>query len=600
MALSEHNFATRPMEELFPVLAALADRGDFETVDQLATLLRTRRPQDWKRALHTPAIPNMLFKAALDEFVRGNQTITLTGLKERLHTLRRDLGLEDRTRGVSVRPDVLSFALMVRFVLVAGAAEATSASSIATDTSSTATDVSPVMDDASLAMDLRLLVAEAADCDIGSEMLHECIREGQLFTSAEWARFLLLAPLPTGRLVETLEADKSKDELRKRVSAPRRALPSTETLPEVRAVASKSEGISFIRDSLRQLDTLAPETLGDADVLHQTQLRLEQDCYASMLVKLRHEAEALAKVTGTGNLTNIRHDLLQWHEALRAAIEAEFDGRHVSDVQVGGVSGGVRDDAVDAKNSAATFSTTPTTPNTPATSTTSTADNSYYMCMLTALDAERISMVVIQELLKLALYEPFLLTSSESAPVHIKAARLVTLATSIGAALQREIFSVQISRKPFLNRAQLSPLQLARVFDSRRTLDRSMRRVYAQMEGDLEAQRDGWIPAWSSGLRAEIGTFLLAVAERTLRFQRQDGQIVAPFAHAVVHGGGIRRVGVIRMEEEVFVRLRAERQLSLVEAWAMPMLVPPKPWLTITSGGYLTYKSKRGERGECC
>ena len=70
-----------------------------------------------------------------------------------------------------------------------------------------------------------------------------------------------------------------------------------------------------------------------------------------------------------------------------------------------------------------------------------------------------------------------------------------------------------------------------------------MRRVYAQLEGDLEAQREGWIPAWTNGLKAEIGTFLLSLVEQTLLHKCEDGRIEPVFKHCVIYSGNSREIG---------------------------------------------------------
>ena len=327
-------------------------------------------------------------------------------------------------------------------------------------------------------------------------------------------------------------------------------------LPEVRTISTKTEGINFIKDSLRQLYDIDPSTLKNPEMMYNLQLRLEHDCYSAMIGKLKKESDSLAEVSGAGNLANLRKDLLKWHDTFKKALDNEFNG-------------------------SSSFNE-------------NDKDRSYYLALLAALDAEKISIIVIQELLKIGLYEPFFLTIDDnlSSPIPIKGARLVTLAINIGSALQREIFAVQVSRKPFLNRSQLNPLQLAQMFDKKRTLDQSMRRVYAKLEGDLEVQREGWIPAWTNGLKAEIGTYLLALVERHLLHQCTDGRTESVFKHCVIYSGSSRKLGVIRINDEIFDKLKADRLLTFVEAWAMPMLVPPKPWLTINSGGYLTHKSK--------
>ena len=519
------------MEELFPVIASLIESQEYARLDQVVNFCRNKRPQDWIRALNSPSIPNMVFKSALESLKTSSE------LAEQFKILRKDLNINaQKPKNLlllpSLKPDAISYALMFKYILVMSSIEGMSVESIKAD--------------------LKYLEIEASLYEISLLSILNCIKQADLFEIEQFQKFNNLIGLEDSGIknddMSINEPDTSSTvELR------------TIDLPEVRTISSKSEGINFIKDSLKQLFELDPSALKDQSIMYNLQLKLEQDCYTAMIAKLRKESEALAQVTGTGNLGNIKKDLVKWLDTLKNTLENEFNGISTANANA------------------------------------EVKDSGYYLALLSALDAEKIAIIVIQELLKISLYEPFFLTIGNdfTSSIPIKGARLVTLSTNIGSALQREVFAVQVSKKTFLNRTQLKPLQLAQLFDKKRTLDKSMRRVYAQLEGDLEAQRDGWIPSWTNGLKAEIGSFLLALVEQSLTHKCEDGRIEPVFKHCVIYSGNSRKLGVIRMIDEVFEKLKADKQMTFVEAWAMPMLVPPKPWLTITSGGYLTHKSKQ-------
>lgn len=520
---NEHNFNNRPMEELFPVIASLIESKEYARLDQVVNFCRSKRPQDWIRALNSPSIPNMIFKSALE------QTSSSNSLSEHFKILRKDLNINVQKPPknlVTVKPDTISYALMFKYILKMSAIEKMTIESIKAD--------------------LKYLEIEASVYEISFPSILNCIKQADLLEAEDMEKLTNLLGLQ----------EDSKIKAENNVNESNDLVLRTIDLPEVRTISSKSEGINFIKDSLKQLFELDPSALKDQNIMYNLQLKLEQDCYSAMIAKLRKESEALAQVTGTGNMGNIKKDLVKWLDTLKTTLEKEFNGNS---------------SVVDVK------------------------DSGYYLALLSALDTEKISIIVIQELLKISLYEPFFLTIGNdfTSSFPIKAARLVTLATNIGSALQREVFAVQVSKKTFLNRTQLKPLQLAQLFDKKRTLDKSMRRVYAQLEGDLEAQREGWIPAWTNGLKAEIGSYLLALVEQSLLHKCEDGRLEPVFKHCVIYSGNSKKLGVIRMIDEVFEKLKADKQMAFVEAWAMPMLVPPKPWLTITSGGYLTHKSKQ-------
>lgn len=536
---NEQNFNNRPIEELFPVIASLIEAKEHSRLDQIINFCRHKRPQDWLRALNSPSIPNMIFKSALESFAMHK--ISDSELKDQFAILRKDLNinvqrLKSNSALTIVKPDTMAYALMFKFIMVLADGEK--------------------MSEFSIKSDLKYLEGEASLFDISLQSIIDMLEHADLLEADQLKKVKNLLEIDPSQVVNDKQSlpDLIQTETPLRLA----------DLPEVRTISSKSEGISFIKDSLKQLFDLDPSSLKDYSVMYNLQLKLEQDCYSAMIAKLRKESESLSQVTGIGNIGNIKKELVQWLDTLKIALENEFNGRSSCAIDLG-----------------------------------KGKDSGYYLALLSALDAEKISIIVIQELLKISLYEPYFLatTSTESTaatsnPIPIKGARFVTLATNIGSALQREVFAVQISRKPFLNRSQLKPLQLAQLFDKKKTLDKSMRRVYAQLEGDLEAQREGWIPSWTNGLKAEIGSFLLALVEKSLLYQLEDGRIEPVFKHCVIYSGNLRKLGVIRIIDQVFEKLKAEKHIAFVEAWAMPMLVPPKPWLTITSGGYLTHKSK--------
>lgn len=543
---NEQNFNSRPIEELFPIIATLIESQEHLRADQVINFCRNKRPQDWMRALNSPSIPNMIFKAALESFTVAR--IKDSDLKEQFNILRRDLNINSHTtRSTTINPDTMTYALMFKYVMTMVSSEN--------------------MSEASIEADFKYLESEAALYDIPIASIIDWIKHADLLNQDQMQRLNQIFKLDVedDGQIKSSSIHNSTDNNYNNLLESGITNSRTIDLPEVRIISSKSDGINFIKDSLKQLFELDPKALNDPSIMYNLQLKLEQDCYSAMIAKLRKESDSLAQVTGTGNLGNIRKDLVKWLDTLKSTLENEFDGRSII--------------PLDEKNDKK--------------SVNEDKDRGYYLALLSALDAEKISIIVIQELLKIGLYEPFFLTIGNdlSNSVPIKGARLVTLATNIGSALQREVFAVQVSKKAFLNRSHLNPLQLAQMFDKKRTLDRSMRRVYAQLEGDLEAQREGWIPAWSNGLKAEIGSFLLLLVENSLHYQFEDGRSEPIFKHCVIYSGNSRKLGVIRMLDVIFEKLKADKHMAFVEAWAMPMLVPPKPWLTITSGGYLTHKS---------
>lgn len=65
--------------------------------------------------------------------------------------------------------------------------------------------------------------------------------------------------------------------------------------------------------------------------------------------------------------------------------------------------------------------------------------------------------------------------------------------------------------------------------------------------------------------------------------------MVPAFVHEIVMWRG-KKQGIIRPSATCLELLRQQKRPVLIEPWAMPMIIPPRPWLTYHSGGYLTQR----------
>lgn len=104
---------------------------------------------------------------------------------------------------------------------------------------------------------------------------------------------------------------------------------------------------------------------------------------------------------------------------------------------------------------------------------------------------------------------------------------------------------------------------------------------------------------WTNSLRARIGSFvtqhLMNVATVRRAAVDRDGvrwddeQPAFYSAYQYIQG---KRLGVIKLNDVVAEHLGQESALETLHPRHLPMLVPPKPWLSYDSGGYYSAKSR--------
>lgn len=288
--------------------------------------------------------------------------------------------------------------------------------------------------------------------------------------------------------------------------------------------------------------------------VYALQERLERDCYHAGAQMLRKDLEDYQAATSSVVFgAALKRLLLEWQEQLTKHLTRILSGDIVIKK---GADGGKDRSGEDTRYLG------------------SASNNMLYGAFLSCLEVDKVSFIVLQELARS--------TSYDAALGGIPVAKI---ALAIGCNLERELFAAQISRMQFLEHTSLTPRHLARVFGHRGRFERTMREQYAILDKNVEALRDGWIPRWSPRLRAELGAFLLDESIERLSFQDQRA-----FTHRLGTGANGNNLGLITPCEPLLRLLASEGGSLPVEPWALPMLVPPRPWLTSNSGGYLTQR----------
>ncbi|KAJ3164423.1 DNA-directed RNA polymerase [Geranomyces variabilis] len=135
----------------------------------------------------------------------------------------------------------------------------------------------------------------------------------------------------------------------------------------------------------------------------------------------------------------------------------------------------------------------------------------------------------------------------------------------------------------------------------------TVRNVIAQV-AKKEADGEAWLPEFPDGIRARLGAYLV---ERLMAVARIRVRVPDPnnpdqftyadqpaFEHMLEEVSLTKKKGVVRFHQALYWIL-AKAPIS-VDPWMLPMLVPPRPWITWQDGGYLMHRTNmvrvRGEK----
>lgn len=166
----------------------------------------------------------------------------------------------------------------------------------------------------------------------------------------------------------------------------------------------------------------------------------------------------------------------------------------------------------------------------------------------------------------------------------------------VGKAIEAEHHAAVISRHPevFVQARAAQGL-----LKDRNLVNLAMRRdLKAWQERCDEDALETHVPKWTQMVRVRVGSYLVqrlmdvATVHRSAR--DRDGELweeEQPAFYATYQYISGKKLGVIRLNEVVSRRLDKESVRETLHPRHLPMLVPPKPWLTHDSGGYFSVKT---------
>ncbi|RKP10634.1 DNA-directed RNA polymerase N-terminal-domain-containing protein [Thamnocephalis sphaerospora] len=306
----------------------------------------------------------------------------------------------------------------------------------------------------------------------------------------------------------------------------------SDNVPE--AISTDVLGVRLLKKSLN------PVAAKNLD-LYERQLQLEDQAMIASLERLR----AVAAAQGTEmklSSSPLRTLMWQWHQKLAPMIREEQER---------------------------------------ARSITGKTDRLTYGPFITLLDADKISVLTIQQVLRL--------NATHGTVTGIKTARVLA---DVGRAIEMEYYAEQL-RTRHNSVVNARRINLQTLYSSGRLFDMHVRKMQAKL---LEEEPDeNWLPRWPSAVRLKLGSLLtsmlISVAKiKSKRVGENVEEEVDAFYHTYLFRGG-HRTGVVKFNPKLSELFSRDSISEALDPRMLPMLVLPRPWINFDSGGYMSRKN---------
>ena len=352
-------------------------------------------------------------------------------------------------------------------------------------------------------------------------------------------------------------------------------------LPLVDPIASKGGGINFIKGSIASLMNSSESKIKSN--LQQIQKKLERDCLKSAVDHLKQQWQSLQLNSNKpANVVGSKWILATWAFKLATAIRENI------------------------------------TKKSPRPSNLQILDS-----ILSILEAEKIALIILQELLKMGRYSFDLGTGGGGGSTLWPGCNYTFLCGDIGKSIEQELFAEQISQNAHVARyyrassskgaaesqtdngaitlRELSlKSKIARDLMHSRTRSHTINEIQRVMGRDEDAKAKGWLNKFTPELRYEVGAYCLDMALQNLTtFSENESEWFGtkPFIHQIVKNPNdfSKKLGIVRMDRKLFDRF-SEPTGELIEnlgvqPWTLPMISPPNPWGSLSRGGYYSFQT---------
>ncbi|KAI8324578.1 DNA/RNA polymerase [Martensiomyces pterosporus] len=317
---------------------------------------------------------------------------------------------------------------------------------------------------------------------------------------------------------------------------------------ETRLDSTNVSGIQQLQDALKSLYTSDLEG-------YNLQLRLERDTYDAALTRYREINKKRGDPLLTADTSRLKKVSASWLPQLESLVEEEQERCRQAEED--------NSDRVRAQ----------------------------YGRFLLQLDPPKLAIITILEVLRLNATDNK--GSSIDTTNRISGLKTTTIVTALSTAVHNEIRFERMKRRTNRHIAGRN-VSVAKLASSGKLFNMAVRRAKAHEV--KENSNQDWLDSWDISTKMRIGSLLLSMLIEAARIPEHysdpaTGQMrkhmVPAFTHDYMMIKG-RKYGIVSAHSSLRELFRQDSIVGVMNARHLPMLVPPRPWLTYNSGGYLT------------
>ncbi|OLY83289.1 DNA-directed RNA polymerase, mitochondrial [Smittium mucronatum] len=221
-------------------------------------------------------------------------------------------------------------------------------------------------------------------------------------------------------------------------------------------------------------------------------------------------------------------------------------------------------------------------------------ERSFYSPFLKLLPPEKIATVVVMEFVRTVMNRVISGDGAKGPPDSVIISRLIT---HIGKSVQSEYNLISLKKKENSHLLARN-VEIQNLSANGKLFNIAVRNAQAKMQDELQ-KTSTWIPKWPTLVTVKLGSLFTAMLIEVAKIETSvldtttntyTTQLVPAFTHSYWINKGYR-IGVIKVHNEFSSLLTDEPIKELFNARFLPMIVPPKPWLSYNNGGYLTYQT---------
>ncbi|BFZ60130.1 DNA-directed RNA polymerase [Saitoella coloradoensis] len=138
------------------------------------------------------------------------------------------------------------------------------------------------------------------------------------------------------------------------------------------------------------------------------------------------------------------------------------------------------------------------------------------------------------------------------------------------------------------------------IFSNEKAFALAKAKAKSRAKGDMATPDTEWRPDWPHTLRARVGSVLISLLMHVAKVPNEAEnsvtgeklvEVTPAFFHAYQYSNG-KKLGVIKMHPALMRHLGTDPMRGNVHPRLLPMVVPPRPWLSWNNGGYLRAKTR--------